>query len=99
VAEAAGLPRYEIRVRGRLGASWAAWFDGLEITSEPGGTSLICGPVVDQAALHGLIQRLRDLGLPLESLTRLDPAGPSDPDLPADPSPHTTNHTPSGGTT
>jgi hypothetical protein len=82
------VSRYEIRVRGRLGTSWAAWFDGLEITGEADGTSVICGAVVDQAALHGLLQRLRDLGLPLESLSRLDPAGRSDPDIPAPTSPN-----------
>jgi len=74
------VPTYEIRVRGRLSASWAAWFDGLDVTSDADGTSVISGPVVDQAALHGLLQRLRDVGLVLESLALVEPR--STPDLP-----------------
>jgi hypothetical protein len=72
-AEPVEAPFYEIRVGGHLGARWAAWFDGLRLTNEDDGTSVICGPVVDQAALHGLLQKLRDLGLTLLSLTRLAP--------------------------
>ena len=64
-------PRYEIRVGGRLPARWAAWFDGLTVTAEADGTTAIRGPVADQAALHGLLARARDVGLPLVSLTRL----------------------------
>jgi hypothetical protein len=64
-------PRYEIRVGGRLPARWAAWFDGLTVTAETDGTTAIRGPVADQAALHGLLERVRDVGLPLVSLTRL----------------------------
>jgi hypothetical protein len=64
-------PRYEIRVGGRLPARWAAWFDGLTVTAETDGTTAIRGPVADQAALHGLLARVRDVGLPLVSLTRL----------------------------
>ena len=60
--------RYEIRLGGHLENRWAAWFDGLRITHEPDGTTVISGPVVDQAALHGLLQKVRDLGLPLLSL-------------------------------
>jgi hypothetical protein len=60
--------QYEIVVDGHLGARWAAWFDGFAITSEADGTSVLRGFVVDQAALHGLLQRLRDLGIPLISL-------------------------------
>src|SRR3954454_4764524 len=48
--------RYEIRLQGRLDARWAAWFDGLSLTTESGGTTLLRGPVADQAALHGLLQ-------------------------------------------
>ena len=62
--------RYEIRVQGRLDTRWQAWFDGLTVTPRPDGTTLIAGTVVDQAALHGLLQSLRDLGLPLLSLTQ-----------------------------
>jgi hypothetical protein len=61
---------YEIRVGGHLDARWAAWFDGLSLTHEHDGTTVIRGPVVDQAALHGLLQRVRDLGLPLISVTQ-----------------------------
>jgi hypothetical protein len=64
--------RYEIRVEGALGQRWSPWFDGLQITSEPGGVTVIAGPVSDQAALHGLLIKVRDLGLPLISLHRLD---------------------------
>ena len=62
--------QYEIRVKGHLGPRWAAWFDGLSLTSEDDGTTVIRGPVVDQAALHGVLQKLRDIGVPLISLTR-----------------------------
>jgi hypothetical protein len=68
---------YEIRLQGHLEARWAAWFDGLTLTSSSDGTTTIHGPVVDQAALHGLLQKVRDLGLPLVSLTRVDSDEPS----------------------
>jgi hypothetical protein len=64
--------QYEIRVEGHLGARWAAWFDGLAITSEDDGTTVLRGLVVDQSALHGLLQRLRDIGIPLISLTPVE---------------------------
>src|SRR5579871_2920591 len=63
-----GTPEYEIRVKGHLGQGWAAWFDGLTLTALDDGTTVISGPVVDQAALHGLLQKLRDVGIPLISL-------------------------------
>jgi hypothetical protein len=72
--------QYEIRVKGHLAARWSAWFDGLSLTNEPDGTTAIRGPVVDQAALHGLLQKLRDVGLPLVSLTELPPDEPPRPD-------------------
>lgn len=56
---------YQIRVKGHLGPKWATWFDGLTITNEPGGEAVLVGPVVDQAALHGLLVKIRNLGLPL----------------------------------
>ena len=65
---------YEIRVRGHLASRWADWFDGMSLTNESDGTTSIRGPVTDQAALHGLLQRLRDTGLPLISVTQLDPS-------------------------
>jgi hypothetical protein len=62
---------YEIRIQGHLGARWAAWFDGLSLTNEPDGTTVIFGPVADQAALHGLLQKVRDTGLALVSVTQV----------------------------
>jgi hypothetical protein len=62
----------EIRLKGHLDARWAAWFDGLTLTNESDGTTLIRGAVVDQAALHGLLQKVRDVGLPLLSFRQLD---------------------------
>ena len=59
---------YEIRLQGRLDERWASWFDGMSIEPGPDGTTVLRGPVVDQAALHGLLARLRDLGLPLVSI-------------------------------
>ena len=67
------IPHYEIRVDGHLGSRWATWFDDMALTCEPDGTTVISGPVVDQAALHGVLQKLRDLGISLRSLTRLGP--------------------------
>jgi hypothetical protein len=66
---------YEIRVREHLDARWATRFDGLAVVNEDDGSTALRGPVVDQAALHGLLQRLRDLGLTLLSLERLAPEG------------------------
>ncbi len=66
-------PVNQIRVKGRLGSQWADWFAGLTITAEGNGDTLLTGPVVDQAALHGLLRRVRDLGLPLLSVVRLEP--------------------------
>ncbi len=70
---------YEIRLKGRLDARWAAWFDGLSLTHEGDGTTVLHGPVVDQAALHGVLQKVRDLGLPLDSVI---PVAPDQPDVP-----------------
>jgi hypothetical protein len=72
------IPHYELTVKGRLAPRWSAWFDGLAVTSSEDGTTTLRGPVVDQAALHGLLQKLRDLGIPLVSLTQL-PTNPGDP--------------------
>ena len=60
--------RYEIRLRGHLETRWAAWFEGMTLSHEPDGSTLLRGPVVDQAALHGLLQKVRDIGLPLVSV-------------------------------
>ena len=61
--------RYEIRTQGHLDARWAAWFDDLGLTRDPDGTTVIHGPGLDQAALYAVLLRLRDLGLPLVSVT------------------------------
>ncbi len=61
---------YQIRIKGHLGPQWTEWFGGLTITLEENGDTLLTGPVVDQAALHGLLRKVRDLGLPLTSVTR-----------------------------
>jgi len=67
---------YEIRLKGHLDDRWAEWFEGLTITLEEDGNTLLRGPVVDQAALHGLLKKVRDLGLPLVSVSPVEP-GPS----------------------
>jgi hypothetical protein len=64
--------RYEIRVKGILDGRWAAWFEDLQVSSD-GEETVICGPVADQAALHGLLTKVRDLGLFLISVRHLDP--------------------------
>jgi hypothetical protein len=65
--------QYEIRLRGHLAGRWSDWFDGLVLTREDDGTTLLQGSVVDQAALHGLLQKVRDTGLPLVSVTPVEP--------------------------
>jgi hypothetical protein len=70
----AGRPaRYEIRVRGVLDRHWSGWFDGLQVSSDAPGQTVIAGPVADQAALHGLLAKVRDLGLPLLSVRQISP--------------------------
>jgi hypothetical protein len=61
---------YEIRLKGHLEPRWADWFDGLTLTQESDGTTVLSGSVVDQAALHGLLGKVRDLGLPLIAVNR-----------------------------
>jgi hypothetical protein len=65
---------YEIRLTGHLDARWAARFEGLGMCHEADGTTVLTGLIADQAALHGLLQRVRDLGIPLVSVTRTEPA-------------------------
>jgi hypothetical protein len=67
---------YEIRLKGHLNNRWAGWFEGLTITLEEDGDTLLTGPVIDQAALHGLLKKVRDLGMPLVSVSPLE-NGPS----------------------
>ena len=62
---------YQIRVRGVIDAGWSDWFDGLTICPQADGTTLLTGPVRDQSALHGLLTKIRDLGLPLLSVERV----------------------------
>jgi hypothetical protein len=68
---------YQIRLEGHLGRQWQGWFEGLAITLEDNGLTLLRGPVTDQAALHGLLRKVRDLGLPLVSVERVGPAAAS----------------------
>jgi len=65
---------YQIRVKGHLGPQWTDWFGGMTNTLEDNGDTLLTGPVVDQAALHGLLKRVRDLGVPLISAIRVKPS-------------------------
>ena len=71
---------YEIRLKGHLDDRWSDWFEGLTVTLEEDGTTLLTGPVIDQAALHGLLKKVRDLGLPLLSVCPLDPGQADAPD-------------------
>lgn len=64
---------YQIRLKGHLGQQWIAWFEGLTITLEEDGDTLLTGSVVDQAALHGLLKKVRDLGTPLVSVNPVTP--------------------------
>ena len=64
---------YEIKVEGHLGHQWADWFGGVTIKLEASGTTLLTGPVIDQAALYGLLKKVRDLGIPLVSVNRVQP--------------------------
>lgn len=64
---------YQIRIRGNLGRQWADWFDGLTITLEDDGDTLLAGPVIDQSALHGILKKIRDLGMPLLSVNCVEP--------------------------
>ena len=66
---------YEIRLKGHLEARWVKWFDGLAITLEENGDTLLSGPVADQAALHGLLKKVRDVGLPLVSVSPVEAIG------------------------
>jgi hypothetical protein len=73
------LPNYTIRVQGHLDPSWSSWFDGLTLTNLPGGQAELSGPMADEAALHGVLLRIRDLGLPLLCLVREPPREPKAP--------------------
>jgi hypothetical protein len=73
VSSAQQPDRFEIRVKGHLADRWAAWFDGMTLTRQPDGTTVLNGPVADQSALHGLLCKVSDLGLPLVSVTPTPP--------------------------
>ncbi|MCW2766288.1 MAG: hypothetical protein JWO11_2247 [Nocardioides sp.] len=78
---------YEIRLQGRLDQRWSTWFDGMTLTTSPdpaGALTILRGHVVDQAALHGLLGRLRDIGLPLISITRVEPDANDGQDIAAE---------------
>jgi hypothetical protein len=72
---------YQIRLKGHLEARWAKWFDGFAITLDDNGNTLLTGLVVDQSALHGLLKKVRDLGLPLISVKPVDPASGEAPEM------------------
>lgn len=72
---------YQIRVKGYLGRQWTAWFEGLTITRTENGETILTGPVVDQAALYGLLKKVRDLGLPLLSVQRVVPVQADEDDV------------------
>jgi len=73
--------RYEIRIKGHLDGRWADWFEGMTITLEDDGNTLLTGPVTDQAALHGLLKKVRDLGMPLVSVNRVKADHPDASDV------------------
>jgi hypothetical protein len=75
---------YEIRMRGHLENRWADWFEGMSLTREENGDTRLTGSVVDQAALHGLLKKVRDLGLPLVSVIQVDAKQASGPHINAD---------------
>lgn len=88
-ADALGEPRqYEIRVKGHLAPRWDDWFDGMRLTAQDDGTTVIHGPVADQSELQGLLRKLSEIGLTLVSLT----GTAADEPEPAEPGPPRTNH-------
>ncbi len=72
---------YQIRIQGHLGSQWTDWFEGLTITLEENGDTLLAGTVIDQAALHGLLKKVRDLGMPLLSVNSIEPGRQDVPDV------------------
>jgi hypothetical protein len=72
---------YEIRLKGHLDARWTDWFEGLSLTHASDGTTMLSGPVVDQAALYGVLRKVRDLGLPLVSVIQVEPKPADGPDV------------------
>ena len=74
---------YQIKIKGHLGYRWTDWFEGLTITLEENGDTLLTGTVVDQAALYGLLKRVRDLGMPLLSVNAVEPSAQDAPNAKA----------------
>jgi hypothetical protein len=64
---------FQIRIQGHLGQQWAGWFDGLTVALEEDGNTLLSGPVIDQSALHGILKKIRDLGMPLLAVSQIEP--------------------------
>ena len=85
--------QYEIRLKGHLDDKWVDWFEGLTITRADNGETLLTGPVVDQAALHGVLRKVRDLGLPLVSVNQIDPKQANGPDGNVDTDHHSNKET------
>ncbi len=83
-AEPSRTESYQIRIKGHLGPQWAEWFEGLTITLAENGETLLTGPVVDQGALHGLLRKVRDLGLPLIAVSLVNPKPANGPGANAD---------------
>jgi hypothetical protein len=75
---------FQIRIQGHLSQQWQDWFEGLRITLEEDGNTLLSGPVVDQSALHGILKKIRDLGIPLLSINSTDPNQSTNPDASQD---------------
>jgi len=75
-------PVYTFKIRGHLSQQWMTWFDGLTVVLEEDGNTLLSGPVIDQSALHGILKKIRDLGMPLLSMNPIDsdPSDRTDPD-------------------
>ena len=75
---------YEIRIKGHLDNRWADWFEGMTLTRDANGETRLTGPVVDQAALHGLLRKVRDLGVPLVAVIQIDAGQVNGPDVNVD---------------
>jgi hypothetical protein len=74
--EPAASEFYEIRIKGHLDSGWSVWFDGMAVTMEENGETALAGPILDQPALYGVLAKIRDLGLPLLSVKRIEPKNP-----------------------
>jgi hypothetical protein len=75
---------FQIRIQGHMGQQWMDWFEGLQITLEKDGTTLLRGPVTDQSALHGILKKIRDLGMPLLSVNLVGPGSKKNGKVPGE---------------